>query len=166
MPGEKESLAFSHTGISERCTRATGIGHALEVSHEVGPAELAPLKRVAVIGTPPDGDDDSGWIPAKERLPIASGTASDDPKAGGTGYDRNPHPASMVTQLSAGLIDCKRGTHPYSAPYIAKGIQSCRRGLIAHGLDGTDGGRGYIEQIGDELSNQAPTQAKASSKRS
>jgi len=96
-PCGKEPLAFGDTDVSEWCTRASGICHALEVSHEVSPAELSPLEWVAVVGTPAVGGDDPWWISAKPRLTLASGAASGNPKVGGRGGYCSPHPASLGT---------------------------------------------------------------------
>jgi hypothetical protein len=95
-PGMKESLAFGDTSTADCCTSSTGIGHTLEVSREVSPAELAPLEWVAVVGTPAVGGNNSRWISTQECFPLAAGSTWSDPEVGGTGGDCSPHPASLV----------------------------------------------------------------------
>src|SRR5450830_1896781 len=104
-PGGEQPCGDLEAGRAELLLGAESLAVGGEVAHQVGPAELAPLRVEIVVGPPAVRAGDAGEVLAEQCLGLAAvatlGDAEDRDAAG----ERAPERALAAAQAPAGLVE-------------------------------------------------------------
>src|SRR5450756_384529 len=157
-PGPEQPPRDLKAGRAELLLGAEPLAVGGEVAHQVGPAELAPLRVEIVVGPPAVRAGDAGEVLAEQRLGLAAVATLGDAEDRGAAGERAPERALAAAQAPAGLVDVERRRGAHVAEQVLVGLLQGGARAADDGLDGTARERG-AEELAQELCGVAPRDA-------